>query len=100
MRSPAAITANLWGVKDFVYESVYNTPKNVEIIKNIPMTERQREAYQRENGIRYFRKILIYNEPPVYSYNPGINAHMDAMRPRIPDPRAEITCLRCWSAVA
>lgn len=92
MRSPVTITSNLWGVKDYVYENFYNTPKNVERIKNIPMTDRQREIYQRENRIRYFRRIPIYNEAPVYSDNPGINAHMDAMRPRIPDPRAEITC--------
>ncbi|WP_440862877.1 hypothetical protein [Symbiopectobacterium purcellii] len=94
------ITSNLWGVKDYVYQSVYYTPKNVERIKNIPMTDRQREIYQRENGIRYFRKIPIFNQQPIYSDNPGINAHMDAMRPRIPEPRAEITCSRCWRAVA
>lgn len=100
MRNSVTLTSNLWGVKDYVYGRFYKTPKKIERVKNIPMTDKQREIYQRENRVRYFRRIPIYNEAPVYFDSPGINAHMDAMRPRIPDPIEEITCSRCWRAIA
>lgn len=98
-QSPMPITSDLFGIKDIIYQSVYHTPRDVERIKNSPMTDRQRADYQREHRIRYFRKVPIFNQPPVYFDNPGINAHMDAMRPRAYEYKPEITCSRCWRVV-
>lgn len=92
-------TSELCNLKDYVYRYNYSIPEKVEVIKNQPMTDRERELYQKERRVRYFRKVPVYNAPPVYGDNPSVNAHMDAMRPRIPEPRAEITCSRCWRVV-
>lgn len=99
MRSPVTITSNLWGVKDYVYERAYSTPKNIESIRNTPVTVGEKTIGQREYSVSYFKDVPVYNELLAYPDNPGNNSPMNLIRPRRPEPIAEITCSQCCCAV-
>lgn len=85
--------------KEFANERYYAMPVWVEKVINQPMTDEQRVIYQREHRLRYFRKTPVYNAAPVYFDNPAFNTYMDATRPIRPEPRAKMTCSRCWRVV-
>ncbi|MCW2478391.1 hypothetical protein [Candidatus Symbiopectobacterium sp. NZEC135] len=91
--------SDLMRLKDFTYQYNYSIPAKVERVQNQPMTDKQRSIYQREHRVRYFRKTPVYNAAPVYFDNPAFNAYMDATRPIRPEPRAKVTCSRCWRVV-